>query len=635
MLVAPPGAGKTTRVPLVLARRAVGGGQEDPRAGAAPARRARRRRAHGDDARRGGRRDASAIACASARRCRAGPASRSSPRACSRAWSSTIRRSTASRRVLFDEFHERSLDADLGLALARDVQQGLREDLKLLVMSATIDGARVAKLLGDAPVIESEGRAFPVETRYLGRDPRAPIERAGRRRGGAGAARRAGLGAGLPAGRRRNPPHRDAAARARRRSRGRHRRALRRARCRRAGPRDRARAARPAQGRAGDLDRRDLAHHRRRAHRGRLRARARAALRARRRPHAARNRAGLARLRRPAPRPRRPHRAGRLLPAVGRAADRLARGLRTRRKSSPPICRRFVLDLAHWGVADPSTLVVPRSAAARRAGRGARRCSPSSARIDADGRITDEGRRAAPLPLPPRLARMVVDAAREGAGASSRPRSPRCSPSAGSAATMSISPTASMRCAATARAAPSDARAMARRWAEIARVGAGGESAQRTSPSGSSRRRRCSRSPIRTASPRTAARAARSCSPTAAAPMSIRPRRWRASRSSRSAEITGSAAQGRIVLAAPITLAEIEAQFADRIEARDEVAFDAASASLRGAALRRLGAIALAEQTDAGRAERRHRAHARRRHRARSASTACRGPRRCGNGATA
>jgi ATP-dependent helicase HrpB len=79
--------------------------------------------------------------------------------------------------VLFDEFHERSLDADLGLALARDAQQGLREDLRLLVMSATLDGARVAKLLGNAPVIASEGRAFPVVTHYLGRDPRAPIER--------------------------------------------------------------------------------------------------------------------------------------------------------------------------------------------------------------------------------------------------------------------------------------------------------------------------------------------------------------------------------------------------------------------------------------------------------------------------
>src|SRR5918911_2725207 len=79
--------------------------------------------------------------------------------------------------VLFDEFHERSLDADLGLALALDAQGGLREDLRLLVMSATLDGARVAALLHDAPVIASEGRAFPVETRYLGRDPSVAIER--------------------------------------------------------------------------------------------------------------------------------------------------------------------------------------------------------------------------------------------------------------------------------------------------------------------------------------------------------------------------------------------------------------------------------------------------------------------------
>ncbi len=79
--------------------------------------------------------------------------------------------------VLFDEFHERSLDADLGLALARDVQGGLRDDLRILIMSATLDGARVAKLLGDAPVIASEGRAFPVDTRYLGRKLDAPLER--------------------------------------------------------------------------------------------------------------------------------------------------------------------------------------------------------------------------------------------------------------------------------------------------------------------------------------------------------------------------------------------------------------------------------------------------------------------------
>ncbi|UCI19592.1 ATP-dependent helicase HrpB [Mesorhizobium sp. B2-1-8] len=78
--------------------------------------------------------------------------------------------------VIFDEFHERSLDGDFGLALALDVQGALRPDLRLLVMSATLDGARVAKLLSGAPVIESEGRAFPVDTRYDERPAGVPIE---------------------------------------------------------------------------------------------------------------------------------------------------------------------------------------------------------------------------------------------------------------------------------------------------------------------------------------------------------------------------------------------------------------------------------------------------------------------------
>lgn len=80
--------------------------------------------------------------------------------------------------VLFDEFHERSLDADLGLALARETQGALREDLRLLVMSATLDVARVSRLLEGAPVIEAEGRAYPVETRYLGRNPTERFEEA-------------------------------------------------------------------------------------------------------------------------------------------------------------------------------------------------------------------------------------------------------------------------------------------------------------------------------------------------------------------------------------------------------------------------------------------------------------------------
>ncbi|TIT18643.1 MAG: DEAD/DEAH box helicase, partial [Mesorhizobium sp.] len=78
--------------------------------------------------------------------------------------------------VLFDEFHERSLDGDFGLALALDVQSALRPDLRLLVMSATLDGARVARLLSGAPVIESAGRAFPVDIRYDERPAGVAIE---------------------------------------------------------------------------------------------------------------------------------------------------------------------------------------------------------------------------------------------------------------------------------------------------------------------------------------------------------------------------------------------------------------------------------------------------------------------------
>lgn len=78
--------------------------------------------------------------------------------------------------VLFDEFHERSLDADLGLALARECQQVLREDLRIVVMSATLDVEGVSRLLDQPPVIETEGRMFPVETRYLGRNPTERFE---------------------------------------------------------------------------------------------------------------------------------------------------------------------------------------------------------------------------------------------------------------------------------------------------------------------------------------------------------------------------------------------------------------------------------------------------------------------------
>ena len=75
--------------------------------------------------------------------------------------------------VIFDEFHERSLHADLGLALCLEARDALRDDLKLLVMSATLDGQAVSALLGDAPILTSQGKSFPIETAYLERpDPR-------------------------------------------------------------------------------------------------------------------------------------------------------------------------------------------------------------------------------------------------------------------------------------------------------------------------------------------------------------------------------------------------------------------------------------------------------------------------------
>src|ERR1043166_1018018 len=175
VLVAPPGAGKTTRVPLVLAGEPWATGKIlvlEPRRIAARA--AADRMAKTLDERTGE---------------TVGYRVRFGSKVSARTRIEVVTEGVFTRlilddpelkgvaAVLFDEFHERSLDADLGLALARDAQQGLRDDLKILVMSATIDGARVAALLGNAPVIESEGRAYPVETRYLGRDPRAPIER--------------------------------------------------------------------------------------------------------------------------------------------------------------------------------------------------------------------------------------------------------------------------------------------------------------------------------------------------------------------------------------------------------------------------------------------------------------------------
>jgi ATP-dependent helicase HrpB len=175
VLVAPPGAGKTTRVPLALMDEAWLEGRKilvlEPRRIAARA--AAERMAHTLGEPLGER-----IGLRTRLLSKSGPKARVEVVTEGIFTRLILDDPELSRigAVLFDEFHERSLDADLGLALALDCQRGLRDDLRILPMSATLDGARVAHLLGDAPVIASEGRAFPVDTRYLGRDPVARIE---------------------------------------------------------------------------------------------------------------------------------------------------------------------------------------------------------------------------------------------------------------------------------------------------------------------------------------------------------------------------------------------------------------------------------------------------------------------------
>ena len=541
--------------------------------------------------------------------------------------------------VLFDEFHERSLDGDLGLALARDVHHGLREDLRLLVMSATIDGARVAKLLGDAPVVASEGRAFPVETRYLGRDAR-PIE----------------------------PQMADAIARAVRADGGSVLAFL-------PGAVEIRRTASQLEGRldaatdvvalygalAGDEQVRAIAP----------------APPGRRKIVLATSIAetsitiegvrvvvdcGLARV------PRFEHDVGvtRLETVrVSRAAADQRRGRAGR--VEPGVCYRlwdepqtaslepfarpeilsadlssFALDLAAWG-STPEQLAFldppPRPALIE-----AKALLTALGALD-DGRITDEGQKLRRLPLPPRLARMVVDAAAFGGAREAAEIAVLIGERGLGGDDVDLTHRLdNLRRDRSPRAR--DARAMAARWAGAADetttpparqgaspFGAGGErgrqdalerrweQARLSSPS----RRRVSTSTAIPSQEREEARAlgkgtemsvgailalgyperiaknrgggtsafflvnGRGATIDAASPLAGEP--YLAV-----AEMTGSAAAGRILSAAPIAVSDIEARFADRIIAHNEVTFDLASASLRARRQRRLGAIALAEQ---------------------------------------
>src|SRR5215470_4173030 len=413
VLVAPPGAGKTTRVPLVLAREPWAAGKKiivlEPRRLAARAAAARMAATIGE-----------AVGETVGYRVRFGS------KVSRRTRIEVVTEGMFTRMVLddasldgvaallFDEFHERSLDADLGLALARDVQTGLREDLRLLVMSATIDGASVARLLGDAPVIESRGRAFAVETRYRGRDPRVPIERAvadaviealRAEQGsvlaflpGAGEIRRAET----LLRERISDPVTDVVALFG---------ALE------ADVQDRAIAPAPP-GRRKIVLATSIAETSLTIEGVRIVVDSGLARVPVYEPDVGLTRLETVRVSRAAADQRR-GRAGRTGPGV---CYRLWDEGESR--SLEPFLRpeilsadlsSLVLDLAQWGVADPDQLTFldppPRPALAE-----AKALLRELGAIDADGRITAEGKKLNRLPLPPRLARMVVDAAAEGEG---------------------------------------------------------------------------------------------------------------------------------------------------------------------------------------------------------------------------
>ena len=488
--------------------------------------------------------------------------------------------------VLFDEFHERSLDADLGLALARDSQQALRPDLKLLVMSATLDSARVAALLGDAPAIESEGRAFPVETRYLGRDPRAPIERqvtealerALRTEAGsllvflpgAGEIRRTesllkerindtavdivALYGALDA-------------------------------------REQDRAISPAPpGRRKVVLATSIAETSLTIEGVRVVIDSGLSRVPRYEPDVGITRLETVRVSRAAADQRR-GRAGRVEPGVCYRLWDEPQTASLEAYTRPEILSAdlssFMLDLTQWGVSDPGKLAFldppPRAALAE-----AKTLLAELGAIDSDGRITEEGRKLRALPLPPRLARMVVDAAAEGAGELA----------AGIAAVVTERGLGgddvdlrhrldNFRRDRSKRA--DDARAMVRRWAETA----GGKAAASEHSPGSLL---ALAYPDRIAKNRGAGGGSfllangRGGNVDPASPLAREP--YLAV-----AELTGAAAASRIVLAAAITLGEIEAQFAGQIEEDEAITFEAASASLRSRRIRKLRALMLSERT--------------------------------------
>jgi len=487
--------------------------------------------------------------------------------------------------VLFDEFHERSLDADLGLALARDAQIGLREDLRILVMSATLDGARVASLLGDAPVIASEGRAFPVKTRYLGRRADTPLER--QMADAIATALCADPGsvlAFLPGAAEIRRTQNFLAERI-------HDASIEIVPL--FGALDAAvqdRAIQPApKGSRKVVLATSIAETSLTIEGVRIVVDSGMARVPRYEPDIGLTRLETVRASRAAVDQRR-GRAGRTEPGICYRLWDEPQTASLAAYTQPEILSAdlssLVLDLAQWGVSDPATLAFLDSPPAP-ALKEARSLLRELGALDADGRITAEGKRLRALALPPRLARMIVDTQSFGAGEEAADIAAILTERGLGGDSVDLDARLdSFRRDRSQRA--TSARDMARRWA--AQVAASSSSPQGGElstgvmlafafPDRVARNR--GNGSFVLANGRGAA--VEQTSALARAPYIA------------VAELTGTAAQGRILLAAPITQAEIESHFADQIESADEISFDRSALVLRARRKKTLHAITLSE----------------------------------------
>lgn len=497
--------------------------------------------------------------------------------------------------VLFDEFHERSLDADLGLALARDAQTGLREDLKLLVMSATIDGARIATALGDAPVIESRGRSFPVDTRYLGRDPRIPIEEQV-----ADAAMRAlrveqgSILAFLPGA----AEIRRAEARLRARAdeasvditvlHG----ALER-------PAQERAIAPPAPGRRKVVLATSIAETSITIEGVRIVIDSGLARVPRYEPDVGLTRLETVRVSQASADQRR-GRAGRTAPGVCYRLWDEPQTASLDPYAKPEILAAdlsaFVLDLAQWGVSDPAALTfldpAPSPALAE-----ARRLLSDLGAIDDEGRITERGRALRQLPLAPRLARMVLDAAAIDRGQLAAQIAVILTERGLGGDDVDLRHRIDMLQRDRSQRAE-EARRMAARWADMAkRANSLGGVAPFRADDLTAGVLLALAFPDRVAKSRGGESGAfvlangRGAMVDPTSPLSREP-------FLAVGELAGKAAQGRVLIAAPIAQAEIETAFSGRIAEARETTFDPASASVRTRRTKRLGALVISDRPE-------------------------------------